>query len=41
MGCKSAKIMVLQTHKNLKKRSAANSLEHIAFSAGHSQFNQL
>ncbi len=25
MGCKSAKIMVLQTHKNLKRRSAANS----------------
>jgi hypothetical protein len=37
----NAKIMVLQTHKNIKRRSAANSLQHIAFSAGHSQFNQL
>ncbi len=25
VGCKSAEIMVLQTHKNLKRRSAANS----------------
>jgi hypothetical protein len=30
---KSAKMIVLQTHTNLK--SAANSLEHIAYSAGH------
>jgi hypothetical protein len=35
MGCKSAKKMVLQTHKNLKRRSAANSWQHIAYLAGH------
>ncbi len=28
-------------YKNLKRRSAANSLQHIAYSAGHSLFNQL
>jgi hypothetical protein len=37
---KSSKIMVLQTHKNLKS-SAAYSLQHIAYSAGHSLFNAL
>jgi hypothetical protein len=36
---KSDKIMVLQTHTNLK--SAANSLQHIGYSAGLCLFNQL
>jgi hypothetical protein len=40
MGCKSAKIMVLQIHKNLKGEVQLK-VSSTAYSAGHFLFNKL